>query len=117
VFQGYAIRNCQALRVTRDSTCRWGGPQRTDEDGEEHLRSRRRGAVVRLQYEQGSSPVPAGDAHRGAGAFAEDSPPRAFAAFSDLMQIYSQLDLPHLKDPPRPPLPVPQLDCTPASSR
>jgi len=37
-------------------------------------------------------------------------PTDGFAAFSDLMQIYTQLDLPHLKDPPLPPLPVPQLD-------
>jgi polyphosphate kinase len=113
VFQGYSVRNCHALRVTRDSD------EPVEEDPnedlmklvEEHLRSRRRGAVVRLQYEQGLSPVLLEMLIEELELAPEDLyPTGGFAAFSDLMQIYAQLDLPHLKDPPLPPLPVPQLD-------
>ncbi|MGA2082480.1 MAG: polyphosphate kinase 1 [Holophaga sp.] len=113
VFQGYAIRNCHALRVTRDSDL----PVEEDSGEdlmkmvEEHLRSRRRGAVVRLQYEQGLSPVLLEMLIEELELSPEDLyPTEGFTAFSDLMQIYNQVDLPHLKDPPLPPLPVPQLD-------
>jgi polyphosphate kinase len=113
VFQGYAIKNCHALRVTRDSDL----PVEEDSGEdlmkmvEEHLRSRRRGAVVRLQYEQGLSPNLLEMLIEELELSPEDLyPTEGFAAFSDLMQIYSQLDLPHLKDQPLPPLPVPQLD-------
>jgi polyphosphate kinase len=113
VVRGYAIRNCQALRVTRDSDL----PVEEDSSEdlmkavEEHLRSRRRGAVVRLQYEQGLSPVLLDMLIEELELSPEDLyPTDGFAAFSDLMHIYTQLDLPHLKDPPQPPLPVPQLE-------
>ena len=113
VFQGYAIRNCHALRVTRDSDL----PVEEDASEdlmkmvEEHLRSRRRGAVVRLQYERGLSPALLEMLIEELELSPEDLyPTEGFAAFSDLMQVYSQLDLPHLKDPPMPPLPVAQLD-------
>jgi polyphosphate kinase len=113
VFQGYSIRNCHALRVTRDSDL----PVEEDPNEdlmkmvEEHLRSRRRGAVVRLQYEQGLSPALLDMLIEELELAPEDLyPTEGFAAFSDLMQLYGQVDLPHLKDPPLPPLPVPQLD-------
>ena len=57
LFQGYTVKNCHAIRVTRDSDL----PVEEDpfEDllktVEESLRDRRRGAVVRLQYEHGLS--------------------------------------------------------------
>ena len=35
-----------------------------------------------------------------------------FAAFSDLLQLYSALEIPRLKDPPRPPHPVAALEST-----
>ena len=115
VFKGYTISNCKALRVTRDSDL----PVEEDpgEDlmktVEEHLRSRRRGAVVRLQYEEGLSPTLLEMLIEELELSPEDLyPTEGFAAFSDLMQIYTQLDLPHLKDGPLPPLPVPQLDAS-----
>ncbi|HLO65544.1 MAG TPA: polyphosphate kinase 1 [Holophaga sp.] len=113
VFRGYRVRNCHALRVTRDSDL----PVEEDpgEDlmktVEEHLRSRRRGAVVRLQYEQGLSPALLEMLIDELELSPEDLyPSEGFAAFSDLFLLYSLLDLPHLKDAPMPPLPVPQLD-------
>lgn len=113
IFQGYAISNCQALRVTRDSDL----PLEEDpfEDlmktVEEHLRSRRRGAAVRLQYEKGMSPALLETLIQELELEPEDLyPTERFAAFSDLMQLYSQIDLPHLKDPVMPPLPVPQIE-------
>ena len=113
VFKGYTIRNCKALRVTRDSDL----PVEEDpgEDlmktVEEHLRSRRRGAVVRLQYEEGLSATLLEMLIEELELSPEDLYPTAgFAAFSDLMQIYTQLDLPALKEGPLPPLPVPQLE-------
>jgi len=115
VFQGYTISNCKALRVTRDSDL----PVEEDpgEDlmktVEEHLRSRRRGAVVRLQYEEGLSPTLLEMLIEELELSPEDLyPTEGFAAFSDLMQIYTQVDLPRLKDGPLPPLPVPQLDAS-----
>ena len=70
IFQGYTIKNCQALRVTRDSDLPMDEDPFEDlmKTVEEHLRSRRRGAAVRLQYENGPQPDPPGHAHRGAGA-------------------------------------------------
>jgi polyphosphate kinase len=115
VFQGYAIRNCHALRVTRDSDLPVEEDPNEDlmKTVEEHLRSRRRGAVVRLQYERGLSPVLLDMLIEELELAPEDLyPTEGFAAFSDLMQMYTQLDLPHLKDLAQPPLPVPQLDAT-----
>ena len=115
VFQGYHIRNCHALRVTRDSDLPVEEDPSEDlmKTVEEHVRSRRRGAVVRLQYEQGLSPALLDMLIEELELSPEDLYPTAgFAAFSDLMQIYTQLDLPRLKDLPLPPLPVPQLEAT-----
>ena len=116
IFHGYAVRNCQALRVTRDSD------EPMDEDPfedlmktvEEHLRSRRRGAAVRLQYENGLSQALLETLIKELELEPEDLyPTDGFTAFSDLMQLYSQLDLPHLKDPAMPPVPVPQVEAAP----
>jgi len=66
--------------------------------------------VVRLQYEQGLSPALLELLIEELELAPEDLyPTTSFTAFSDLRQIYDQLDLPHLKDRPQPPLPVPQL--------
>ncbi|MBI4911808.1 MAG: polyphosphate kinase 1 [Acidobacteria bacterium] len=113
LFDGYAIQNCHAIRVTRDSDL----PVEEDpgEDlmktVEENLRDRRRGAAVRLQYERGLDPELLDLLIQELELSPEDLyPTEGFTVFSDLMQLYGQLDLPHLKDPPMPPLPVPQLE-------
>ncbi len=113
LFLGYAVRSCHLIRVTRDSD------QPVEEDPsedllktvEESLRDRRRGAVVRLQYEQGLSAKVLDLLIEEMELSPEDLyPSSGLTAFSDLMQLYAQVDLPHLKDQALPPLPVPQLD-------
>jgi polyphosphate kinase len=113
LFEGYRVRGCHTIRVTRDSDL-W-----LDEDPEEDLlktveeslRDRRRGAVVRLQYERGLPQHLLDVLIEELELAPEDLyPTEGFTAFSDLMQLYAQLDLPGLKDPPLPPLPVSQLD-------
>jgi polyphosphate kinase len=113
LFLGYTVRSCHAIRVTRDSD------QPVEEDPsedllktvEESLRDRRRGAVVRLQYEKGLSPKVLDLLIEEMELSPEDLyPSSGLTAFSDLMQLYAQVDRPHLKDAPLPPLPVPQLD-------
>lgn len=113
LFQGYTILNCHALRVTRDSDLP------LDEDPfedlmktvEEHLRSRRRGAAVRLQYEEALAGPRLNKLIQELELSPEDLfPTPGFPAFSDLMQLYTSLDLPHLKDLPLPPLPVSTLE-------
>ncbi|WP_306598782.1 polyphosphate kinase 1 [Geothrix sp. 21YS21S-2] len=116
IFHGYAIRNCHALRVTRDSDLPVEEDPNEDlmKTVEEHLRSRRRGAVVRLQYEEALSSTLLDMLIEELELSPEDLyPSEGFAAFSDLLQLYAQLDLPHLKDAPMPPLPVPQLETAP----
>lgn len=113
VFSGYEITSCHAIRVTRDSDL----PVEEDSDEdllhliEEGLRGRRRGAVVRLQYERGLSSHVLDLLTEELDLAAEDLyPTQGFTAFSDLLQLYSQVDLPALKDAQLLPLPVPALD-------
>lgn len=117
IYQGYVIRHCHALRVTRD----YDLP--LDEDPfedlmktvEEHLRSRRRGAAVRLQFEEGLSGARLDTLIKELELSPEDLyPNQGFTAYSDLMQLYAQLDLPRLKDQPMPPLPVLALEASPS---
>ena len=113
IFHGYTIQNCQALRVTRDSDVPMDEDPFEDlmKTVEEHLRSRRRGAAVRLQYENGLSQTLLDTLIEELELAPEDLyPTDGFTAFSDLMQLYAQLDLPHLKDQAMLPLPVPQIE-------
>ena len=113
LFSGYEVKNCNAVRVTRDSDL--VVEEDPEEDlmkiVEESLRSSRRGAAVRLQYERGLSKPLLDFLIEELELSAEDLyPTEGFASFSDLMELYMQLDLPHLKDLPLPPLPVPALE-------
>ena len=113
LFRGYTVKSCHAIRVTRDSDLPVEEDPSEDllKTVEESLRDRRRGAVVRLQYEQGISSKVLDLLIDEMELSPEDLyPTTGLTAFSDLMQLYGQLDLPQIKDTPLPPLPAPQLD-------
>jgi polyphosphate kinase len=112
LYNGYDILSSHAIRVTRDADIQM---RARSEDLltsiEESLRERRLGTAVRLQYD---ADLPSDilttlleelelqpeDLYEGEG----------FTAFSDLLQLYAALDVPRLKDPPRPSYPVPIFD-------
>ena len=113
LFAGYAVKSCHTIRVTRDADL----PLEEDPDEdllktiEESLRDRRRGAVVRLQFERGLPQELLGVLREELELAPEDLyPTDGFTAFSDLMQLVSQVDLPALKDVPMAPLAVPELE-------
>ncbi len=113
LFSGYEVKNCHAVRVTRDSDLPVEEDPEEDlmKSVEESLRSRRRGAAVRLQYEVGLSQSLLNLLIEELELAPEDLyPTLGFTSFSDLMELYIQLELPNLKDPPLPPVPVPQLE-------
>ena len=115
LFVGYAVKNCHTIRVTRDADL----PLEEDPEEdllktiEESLRDRRRGAIVRLQFEQGLPESLLRVLREELELEPEDLyPTNGFTAFSDLMQLVTQVDLPKLKDVPLPPLPVPELEAS-----
>jgi polyphosphate kinase len=115
IYHGYEILSSHAIRVTRDADLPDLPTRPIDllSGIERSLRERRLGDAVRLQHD-GDLPadilallldeleLQADDVYEGAG----------FAAFSDLIQLYSALDVPRLKEPPRPPHPVAALEGT-----
>ncbi|HKA60816.1 MAG TPA: polyphosphate kinase 1 [Methylomirabilota bacterium] len=115
IYHGYEILSSHAIRVTRDADLPEPPTRSTDllSGIERSLRERRLGDAVRLQHD-GDLPaeiltllldeleLQADDVYEGAG----------FAAFSDLMQLYTALDIPRLKDPQQPPRPVAELEST-----
>ncbi len=113
LFTGYEVKNCYTVRVTRDSDLQY------DEDPSEDLiktigeslRNRRKGAAVRLQYESGISDSVLKTLVQEHDIEPEDLyPSRGFISFSDLMNLYSQLEIGHLKDPPFHPHVVPEFE-------
>jgi polyphosphate kinase len=116
LYQGYEILSCHAIRVTRDAELPL--PRGRIEDLlsaiEEGLRERRMGTAVRLQYDA-DLPGPVletlveelelqrEDLYQGEG----------FTAFADLFQVYTAVDIPRLKDPPQPPVPIPAFEGVP----
>jgi polyphosphate kinase len=112
LYNGYDILSSHAIRVTRDADIQMRGrPEDLLTSLEESLRERRLGTAVRLQYDADLPPdilttlleeleLQPEDLYEGEG----------FTAFSDLLQLYAALDVPRLKDPPRPPHPVPAFE-------
>jgi polyphosphate kinase len=112
LYDGYDVLSSHTIQVTRDADLHArGGPEDLLASIEEGVRERRLGTAVRLQYdadlpsdilatlldELELSPE---DLYEGDG----------FTAFSDLFQLYANLDLPRLKDRPLPPQPVPAFE-------
>ncbi|MGD0090024.1 MAG: polyphosphate kinase 1 [Planctomycetota bacterium] len=110
LFNGYEVKNCVPIRLTRDSD------MLIDEDTaadlmttiEEGLRSRRRGSAVRLQYHS-SLPEAILDLLVDELELKDYDlyPADDVVAFSDLFELFNGVDLPALKDTPFTPQPVP----------
>jgi len=112
VYNGYDILSSHAIRVTRDADIQMRGrPEDLLISIEQSLRDRRLGMAVRLQYDADLPPdilatlldeleLQPEDLYEGEG----------FTAFSDLLQLYSAVDIPRLKDRPMPPHPVPAFE-------
>jgi polyphosphate kinase len=112
LYNGYDILSSHAIRVTRDADIQMRGrPEDLLVSIEESLRGRRLGTAVRLQYDADlpseilatlleELELQPEDLYEGEG----------FTAFSDLLQLYAGLDVPRLKDVPRPPHPVPAFE-------
>jgi len=120
LYQGYEILSCHAVRVTRDAEISLDTEIRLKRGEdlltriEQGVRERRMGIAVRLQYDQNlpahilatlvdELELQAEDLYAGEG----------FTAFADLFQLYSAVDLPHLKDRPFTPLPVQAFENAP----
>ena len=112
LYDGAEVLSSHVIRITRDaSLATRGGPGDLVASIERGVRARRLGAAVRLQH----------DAHLPReilttlvdelGLSSEDVyESEGFTAFSDLFQLYSAVDLPRVKDRPRPPQPVPAFE-------
>jgi polyphosphate kinase len=113
LYHGYDILSYHALRVTRDADVQLplGRSQDLLTTIEQSIRERRMGMAVRLQYD---TDIPADVLARFVTELELQSedlyPGVGFTAFADLFQLYSVVDLPHLKDRPQPPVPVPALE-------
>ncbi|HYG75403.1 MAG TPA: polyphosphate kinase 1 [Planctomycetota bacterium] len=112
LFNGYEIKSCAPIRLTRDSDMLIDEERAADlmTTIEKGLRGRSRGSVVRLQYH---STLP----ETLLTALVDELdlkecdlyPTNDFIAFADLMQLYSALDLPALKDAPFVAQPAPEF--------
>lgn len=113
LFKGYEILNCYTIRVTRDSDLQYDEDPSEDllKTITESLRNRRKGAAVRLQYDENLSATLLKQLINELDLAPEDLfPSRGFIAFSDLWNLYGQLDQPHLRDPAFPPQPVAEFE-------
>jgi polyphosphate kinase len=112
LYGGEDVLSSHVIRITRDATLRARGePQDLVASIERGVRARRLGAAVRLQHDA--------DLPREILTTLVDelrlSPDDVYGsegltAFSDLLQLYAAIDLPRVKDRPRPPQPVPAFE-------
>ncbi|HEY4001768.1 MAG TPA: polyphosphate kinase 1, partial [Candidatus Xenobia bacterium] len=112
LYPGCRVRHCSAIRVTRD-----GEIDISDDQNdllltiEEAVRRRRLGAAVRLQYETSLSPAMLARLTQELELDPLDMfPAQGLLSLTDLMQLWSQVDLPQLKEHPIPPQPVTAFD-------
>ena len=118
LYHGYDVRSCHAVRVTRDGDTNMQVPLVRNQDLltaiEQSVRDRRMGTAVRLQYDDDIPPEVLTNLVNELELQPEDLyPGKGFTAFADLFQLYTAIDLPHLKDRPQPPLSVPALESAP----
>lgn len=109
LYRGYEIVSCHALRVTRDADIQLplGRTQDLLTTIEQSVRERRMGTAVRLQYDEDLPAEVLASFVAELELQPEDLyPSEGFSAFTDLLQLYSAIDLPRLKDRPLPQLPV-----------
>ena len=116
LYQGFEIRFCHAIRVTRDADFLIS--RRREENLlvtiEKGVRERRMGDSVRLQYDPDLPHEIVNQLVDELELTAEDLyPGKGFTAFTDLFQLYAAVNVPRLKDRPQIPLPVPAFDRVP----
>ncbi len=113
LFSGYQVRGSYTIRLTRDSDLQYDEDPSEDllKTISESLRSRRKGAAIRLEYEEGLSQKLLTTLIKEMDLEPEDLYAcRGMIAYSDLMNLYAQLDLPEWKDPSFPPHLVRELE-------
>jgi polyphosphate kinase len=116
LYEGYEIESTHAIRVTRDSDVQLprGRTQDLMAAIEASLRERRMGDAVRLQYEPDLPSEVLGTLVNELELTAPDLyEEQGFAAFADLLQLYSAIDRPRLKDRQLVPHPVAAFERAP----
>jgi polyphosphate kinase len=112
---GHDVLSSHVVRVTRDATLHTsGGSGGLLASIERGVRQRRLGAVVRVERDPG---LPS-EVLTALGVELGVSPEDVYESegltdFSDLSQLYAAVDLPRMKDRPRPPRPVPAFERAP----
>jgi polyphosphate kinase len=116
LYEGYAIQSTHAIRVTRDSDVQLprGRTQDLMAAIEASLRERRMGDAVRLQYDPDLPPEVLATLVNELELTAPDLyEEQGFAAFADLLQLYTAVDRPRLKDRQLVPHPVAAFERAP----
>ncbi len=113
LFSGATVTSARAIRVTRDAELDLQ-PEKAEDlllTIEDAVRNRRMGAPVRLQYERG---LPEEQLQILVQELELDPadlfPTEGMTALTDLVQLCSAVDLPHLKFSPHQPQPVPAFE-------
>src|SRR5262245_31209462 len=112
LYHGFDLLSMHAIRVTRDAE--FVLEKRRNEDLlvtiEQGIRERRMGDAVRLQYDPDLPKELLTQLIEELELTGEDLyPARGFTAFTDLMQLYTAVNVPRLKDRPQPPLSLPSF--------